>query len=96
MNTTPTRKILKFEGESGYSFEEQKLPPDQKRRSFYFVFGRVSELGFVIAIPIVGGVFLGRWLDGKFDTNPMLTVIGVVLGVMVSFGAMYNIIKDFS
>lgn len=47
-------------------------------------------LGSQLAITVTLMVFLGVWLDGKFDTTPVLTVVFSFLGVA---GGMYNFIK---
>jgi len=36
-------------------------------------------------------VFLGIWLDGKFDLSPILTITFAFLGV---FAGLYNFIKS--
>lgn len=45
-------------------------------------FGIVFELGFLIAIPIVVLILLGRWLDMKFGTGVFFLVSGVVLALV--------------
>ena len=40
------------------------------------------ELGYMIAFPIVIFAFLGSWLDKRFGTVPLYTVLGVVLAVV--------------
>jgi F0F1-type ATP synthase assembly protein I len=47
-------------------------------------------LGLQLAITVAVMVFLGLWLDDKFDTSPLLTIICSFLGV---FAALYNFIK---
>ena len=47
-------------------------------------------LGLQLAITVAVMVFLGLWLDGKFNTSPLLTIICSSLGV---FAALYNFIK---
>jgi len=52
---------------------------------------RVRQLGLLTAIPMILaaapliGYFLGRWLDGKFNTEPLfmliLLAVGLVAGV---------------
>lgn len=42
------------------------------------------DLGYTLALPLVGGVLLGRWLDGQLGTSPWLLVAGLVLGIVVS------------
>ena len=43
-------------------------------------YGSFMTLGLQLAIGIVAFVFLGRWLDGKFGTDPWLMLTGLVLG----------------
>ncbi len=40
-------------------------------------------IGFSLAIWIVGGTLLGRWLDVKFDTDPVLTLVFLVAGLAI-------------
>jgi len=47
-------------------------------------------LGFQLAATIVLMVFLGDWLDKKYETTPLYTIIFAVLGV---FTGLYNLIK---
>ncbi len=47
-------------------------------------------LGLQLAVTVTAMVFLGIWLDNKFDTSPILTIICSFLGV---FAALYNFIK---
>lgn len=44
-----------------------------------------SSLGLSVAIAIFLGLFAGIWLDGKFDTNPILTLVGLGLGIAAGF-----------
>jgi F0F1-type ATP synthase assembly protein I len=37
-------------------------------------------LGLQLAITVVAFFFLGRWLDGKFGTDPWLMLGGLLLG----------------
>jgi F0F1-type ATP synthase assembly protein I len=42
-------------------------------------------LGVELVAPILLGVFVGRWLDGRWGTEPWLLVAGSVLGLVVGF-----------
>lgn len=42
-------------------------------------------VGFSLAFWIVGGTLLGRWLDGRFDTEPVLTLVLLTLGMTIGF-----------
>lgn len=48
-------------------------------------------LGLQLAATIVIMVFVGIWLDGKFDTSPYLTLIFSFFGI---FTGMYHFIKS--
>ncbi len=37
-----------------------------------------------IAVPIVGALFLGRWLDNKYDSQPLFFLCLVVLAFIIS------------
>jgi F0F1-type ATP synthase assembly protein I len=58
--------------------------------------GATSLLLAVPAIMLVApliGFFLGRWADGKFDTEPYLTVIGLGLGFGAAAREIYFLVK---
>jgi len=50
------------------------------------------NLGFQMILVIVAFSYLGVYLDGKFETGPMLTALFSLLGV--GFG-LYYALKDF-
>jgi F0F1-type ATP synthase assembly protein I len=43
-------------------------------------FGLVG-VGFALAIWVVGGILLGSYLDGRWDTRPVLTLVFLTLGL---------------
>lgn len=44
-----------------------------------------SSLGLTVAISIFIGLFFGVWLDGKFETSPVLTFLFLGLGIAAGF-----------
>jgi F0F1-type ATP synthase assembly protein I len=50
-------------------------------------------LGFSIAVWIGGGAYLGHWLDGKYDTTPVLTVTLLALGLVIALYDAYRRLK---
>lgn len=44
------------------------------------VSGPYLTLGLQLALSVVAFFFLGRWLDGKFGTDPWLMLAGLVVG----------------
>ena len=52
-------------------------------------FGLVG-IGFQLATSIVFMTLLGRWLDGKFETAPILTVVFLFLGLLAGLLGAYR------
>jgi ATP synthase protein I len=55
--------------------------------------GALSGMGFTIAIPIVIGVLLGRYLDGLFNTKVLFLLLGLLLGLVVGIIGAYRLYK---
>jgi F0F1-type ATP synthase assembly protein I len=55
----------------------------------------LSGLGFYIAGAIILGIVGGRWLDSKFNTDPLWLIIGLILGIAVAVTGTYNMLKPF-
>lgn len=70
-----------------------KLEPDKIKgnNSFYKEVGPYIGLGLQLAVTVTVMVFLGIWLDGQFETKPILTVVFAFFGV---FAGMYTFIKS--
>ncbi|WP_300459799.1 AtpZ/AtpI family protein [Desulfobacula sp.] len=52
--------------------------------------GYFASLGMSVALAIFIGLFVGVWLDKKFDTGPVLMFIGLAFGIAAGFS---NIIR---
>ena len=61
------------------------MPPEQKERSPWRQVAFVIEMGLRFAAAVVVGVVLGLWLDGKFETKPLLTLLFCGLGFAAGF-----------
>ncbi len=53
------------------------------------------QLGFIIAIPVVVFGFVGKWLDGKAGTHPLLTLIGIFTAIVFTSIWIYRKFKDY-
>lgn len=51
-------------------------------------------IGFSLAFWIAGGALLGHWLDGRFDTQPVLTLVLLVLGMTFGFYDAYRRLRE--
>lgn len=50
----------------------------------------VSQVGLMILISILGCTFIGKFLDSKFGTDPVLTIIFLLLGIGGAFMSVYK------
>jgi len=66
----------------------------QHKHSLLIYSSYVGALGMVLVLPIVGGAYLGRWLD-SFDTGFSIswTVSLIFVGVIVGAVNAYYLIK---
>jgi len=42
---------------------------------------QIGVLGWIIVAPMLGGIFIGRWLDGQFDTGLFWTAPLLMVGL---------------
>lgn len=51
-------------------------------------------IGWYFALCIVGGVWLGRWLDGRFDTSPTFALIATFVGLAFALWGGYRMLTE--
>ncbi|MFZ4438376.1 MAG: AtpZ/AtpI family protein [Syntrophales bacterium] len=52
-----------------------------------------SSIGISMVIAIFGSLFLGVWLDRKLGTDPWLTLLFLLLGIVAGFRNIVLLIK---
>lgn len=60
----------------------------------YKAVGSWSTVGLEIVLSIMVGFFGGRWLDGKFGTDPYLSVLGFFFGCGAAAKALMRTTKE--
>lgn len=65
------------------------MAPDKQ---FFYYIGLVTQLGLVIIVSILAGVFAGAFLDSKFNTKPCFTIVLLIFGVIGGFMGAYRLI----
>src|SRR5215204_4841359 len=55
--------------------------------------GLAIELGFAVACPMLACVAGGYWADQQLNTTPLLVLAGIFGGLVLAFGAIYNLTK---
>ncbi len=51
-------------------------------------------IGWYFVVCIVGGVLIGRWLDGRFDSAPMFALIGTLAGLAMALFGGYRMLTE--
>ncbi|HHV19587.1 MAG TPA: AtpZ/AtpI family protein [Thermoanaerobacterales bacterium] len=46
-----------------------------------------------MALPIVGGIFIGAYMDQKFSTGSAFLIFGALLGVFFGIAGVYKLIS---
>ncbi len=54
-----------------------------------------SEIGFVFLVTTLTGALAGHWIDGQLGTNPILVVIGLLVGFGLGGIAAARLIQRF-
>ena len=58
-------------------------------------FALASTISFQLAIPILMGVFGGRYLDDRFGTQPWLMITGMFLGLAAGIAGVVRVVQGF-
>jgi len=70
---------------------------ERQDKNPWVAFGRYASLGFSFGITMTVTVFLGffggRWLDRHLGTEPVLMIVGMLLGAALAFK---NLIDELS
>ncbi len=69
----------------------EKAPPEKERQVNVYI--KYSAMAFQMAGIIGGGVWLGYWLDQRYNTKTPWFTIGI--GLFSIFVALYVSLKDF-
>jgi hypothetical protein len=67
--------------------------PNREEMRAYQAVGLLSQLGLVIAIPLVAGVLGGVWADRQFGLAPAGVLVGVFGGLAVGIYGAWQILK---
>jgi F0F1-type ATP synthase assembly protein I len=56
--------------------------------------GSFGTIGLEIVLSILLGLFIGRWLDGKLGTAPLMTVIWFFFGLAAAGRSLWRSVKQ--
>ncbi len=57
--------------------------------------GRYSATGIEMAVSVAFCSIGGHWLDGYFDTDPWLTTIGILLGLVLAVKTVHRVVQSY-
>jgi len=90
-------KMTLVQEEAYYVVAQPK--PDKKTtgewvRPLWFLF----TVGWYVALSVVIPTLIGVWLDNpsRFNTRPLYTLIGFLLGTVIAFYGLYRMLRRFS
>lgn len=76
---------------------EMRRQAERARRARHLTFwqglGLVGSVGWMVAVPAVGGALLGRWLDKHFASGVFWTLSLLVIGVILGSASAWRQIK---
>ena len=67
-------------------------PDGQKDRDYRQISLLAAVPAILVVAPLVG-FFIGRWADGKLETDPYLMITGLVLGFITAGREIYQLVK---
>jgi F0F1-type ATP synthase assembly protein I len=53
---------------------------------------RLIGVGFYIGVCLTGGALSGRWLDRRFDTQPIFMLTGLIVGLIFAAWGVYQML----
>ena len=68
------------------------MPEEKDRASLIRSIGPLMNLGVTFALSIGGLAFLGHWLDRRWGTEPWMTLLGAVLGMVLGFVNLFRVV----
>ena len=74
----------------------QRPEPQSDRKQYWLnltLAGAAGQVGCVTLLIVVLAVLGGLWLDARFDTRPIFTLVLLVISIPVSLGAMLYIVR---
>ncbi len=71
---------------------EEKNNKNHRLKTFYAI-SLAWQLGFLIIFSLGGFLILGFLLDRLFNTNPLFLMVGLLVGLVITFYEVYFLLK---
>ena len=53
-----------------------------------------GSIGLEMAIAVIIGLLIGRWLDARFDTDPVWTIVFLCVGIAAAFKGLIRVARQ--
>jgi predicted F0F1-ATPase subunit len=80
-------------GDIRVSKEKRRVKRKVKWDTWFYV-GFVGEIGYAIALPVVGGGLAGGYIDRQLSTYPKATLLLLFVGIVISFLGFVRTIQE--
>lgn len=54
----------------------------------------ISQIGISMVVPIIFGVYMGKWIDEKLGTGPIFLFILIIIGIGSSFISIFKLVES--
>lgn len=75
--------------------DENSQKPNTPTVNKWSLVSLATEFGFIIAIPLVAFALAGKWLDGRINTFPWMTLLGIALAITATTVWMTKRLKSY-
>jgi ATP synthase protein I len=69
------------------------MKPEKERYNWARQAGLLSTIPFLMAVPPIAGLLIGRYLDKKFNLQPVFTIVLLLLGFAAGVREVALVIK---
>jgi ATP synthase protein I len=69
------------------------MKPEKDQYNWARQMGLLSTIPFLMAVPPIAGLLIGRYLDKRFNAYPVLTIIFLLLGFAAGVREVARVLK---
>ena len=78
-----------------YNERKKNSENNNNREKLWRTFGVLWAIGTQFAVIVVTSIFIGQYLDNRFQTSPLFLIILVLAGLTGGMLTLYRILKKF-
>jgi hypothetical protein len=83
--------------EESSTIVKQDKPEEPKQKEWLRPLWFLFTVGWYVALSLIIPTGIGYWLDrpARFDTHPLLTLVGFGFGTIIAFYGLYRMLRRF-